>query len=418
MLTSLDERTIPQMVVMKRFPILLSLFLAVFLIAGADGCSSDPNVEGAKLDLRNQDYDRALGNLETALEKDPANSEALELKGRVLSEKAFATMDQDEHIALIMSMIEAFNKAKSIDPLLVETVTNGLRFAYANEFTRGIQAFNRGKNDDSEFVVAARYFNTSGEIFPDSSAAFVNEAYAYMNANQPENALRPFERALEAGDTEPDTYRFLAGLYQTYDRPAEGIALLEKANEMYPENTDIQTELLNAYQASGQTDKALDRYKDAVDREPDNKLFRYNYGSLLVQVERYEEAIEQLQAAIAIDPDYGNAHYNLGAAYTHMAVDVNAQISELDDKLRAERGGLSRDEIQKRENEIIALGDRRKELFGASIEPLENAKRLLEGSGEDAQGVCAALYQSYVQVNELDKARGVAECAGYSDSND
>ncbi len=402
---------------MKRFPILLSLFLAIFLIAGADGCSSDPNVEGAKLDLRNQDYDRALGNLQIALDKDPSNSEALELKGRVLSEKAFANMDPDEHIALIMSMIESFNQAKSIDPLLTETVTNGLRFAYASEFTRGIQAFNRGKNDDTEFVTAARYFNTSGEIFPDSSAAFVNEAYAYMNANQPENAIVPFERALAAGDTEADSYRFLAGLYQTYDRPSEGIALLEKANEMYPENADIQTELLNAYQLSGQIDKALDRYKDAVDREPDNKLYRYNYGSLLVQVERYEEAVAQLESAIALDADYGNAHYNLGAAYINMAVDVNAQIGEMDDKLRAERDNLSRDEIQKREGEIIALGDRRKELFGAAVAPLENAKRILEGAGEDAQGVCAALYQSYVQVNELDKAKSVAQCAGYSDSN-
>ncbi|NBW94064.1 MAG: hypothetical protein EBR20_06845, partial [Bacteroidetes bacterium] len=77
--------------VMNRFPLFLSLIFAAFLIAGADGCSSDPNVEGAKLDLRNQDYDRALGNLETALENNPQNAEAYELKGRVLSEKAFAT---------------------------------------------------------------------------------------------------------------------------------------------------------------------------------------------------------------------------------------------------------------------------------------------------------------------------------------
>ncbi|MBT4053224.1 MAG: hypothetical protein HOE73_09055, partial [Bacteroidetes Order II. Incertae sedis bacterium] len=123
---------------MKRFPILLSLLIGAFLFIGADGCSSDPNVEGAKLDLRNQDYDRALQNLETALEKDPANSEALELKGRVLSEKAFAIMDQAEHIDLIHQMVDAFTAAKNIDPLLDETVTNSMRFAYASEFTRGI----------------------------------------------------------------------------------------------------------------------------------------------------------------------------------------------------------------------------------------------------------------------------------------
>ena len=405
------------MVLMKRFPIFLSLLLGVFLLAGADGCSSDPNVEGAKLDLRSQDYDRALSNLETALEKNPANSEALELKGRVLSEKAFATLDQAEHIALITDMIAAFTAAKAADPLLEETVTNSMRFAYANEFTRGIQAFNRGKNDDTEFVVAAKYFHTAGDIFADSSGAYVNEAYAYMNANQPENAVVPFEMALDAGDIEPDTYRFLAGLYANYDRSNEGIALLEKASEMYPENIDIQTELLNAYQVTGQTDKALERYRLAVDRDPDNKLFRYNYGSLLVQVERYDEAIEQLEAAIALDADYSNAYYNLGAAYINMAVDVNAQIAALDDKLRADRDGLSRAEIQKREDAINVLVDKRKEFFGLAVAPLEKAKVLLEGAGEDAEGVCRALYQSYVQVNEVAKAQSIATCAGYADSD-
>ncbi len=406
------------MVVMKRFPILLSLLIGAFLFIGADGCSSDPNVEGAKLDLRNQDYDRALQNLETALEKDPANSEALELKGRVLSQKAFAIMDQAEHIDLIHQMVDAFTAAKNIDPLLDETVTNSMRFAYASEFTRGIQAFNRGRNDDSEFVVAARYFHTAGDIFPDSSGAFVNEAYAYMNANQPEDAIAPFEMALETGDTEPDTYRFLAGLYQTYDRVDDGIALLEDAASQFPENADVQTELLNAYQASGQIDKALESYKTAVEREPDNKLFRFNYGTLLTQIEDYPAAVAQLEKAIELDPDYSNAYYNLGAAYINMAVDVNDQVRSLDEALSAERGDLSRDQISEREATINALVDERREIFDSAIAPLETAKSLFESAGEDATGVCMALYQSYVQTDELDKARSVEECAGYSDTGE
>ena len=406
------------MVVMKRFPILLSLLIGAFLFIGADGCSSDPNGEGAKLDLRNQDYDRALQNLETALEKDPANSEALELKGRVLSQKAFAIMDQAEHIDLIHQMVDAFTAAKNIDPLLDETVTNSMRFAYASEFTRGIQAFNRGRNDDSEFVVAARYFHTAGDIFPDSSGAFVNEAYAYMNANQPEDAIAPFEMALETGDTEPDTYRFLAGLYQTYDRVDDGIALLEDAASQFPENADVQTELLNAYQASGQIDKALESYKTAVEREPDNKLFRFNYGTLLTQIEDYPAAVAQLEKAIELDPDYSNAYYNLGAAYINMAVDVNDQVRSLDEALSAERGDLSRDQISEREATINALVDERREIFDSAIAPLETAKSLFESAGEDATGVCMALYQSYVQTDELDKARSVEECAGYSDTGE
>ena len=401
---------------MNRFPLFLSLIFGVLIIAGADGCSSDPNVEGAKLDLRNQDYDRALSNLETALENNPQNAEAYELKGRVLSEKAFATQDQDAHIETIVDMLEAYGNAVQYDPTYQETVTNALRFAFANEFQRGIQAFNRGRNDDSQFLVAARYFNTAGVIQPDSSGAYVNEAYAYMNGGQPESAIGPFERALEAGDTEPETYRFLAQLYQTNDRSDEAVGLLEDAAAMYPENVDIQTELLNAYQLTGQVDKALENYSSAVERDPGNALFRYNYGSLLIQVARYAEALAQLQAAVEIDPEYSSAYYNIGAAHINQAVDVNAAISDLDDALRENRDDMSNDEIESAEAEIDAKVEERRMHFQAAVSPLEEAKRLFEANGEDVGDVCRALYQSYAQTNQTDKAQSVAACAGYSDN--
>lgn len=401
---------------MNRFPLFLSLIFGVLIIAGADGCSSDPNVEGAKLDLRNQDYDRALQNLETALETNPQNAEAYELKGRVLSEKAFSTQDQDAHIETILEMLEAFDSAVENDPTYGESVTNSLRFAFANEFQRGIQAFNRGRNDESQFLVAARYFNTAGVIQPDSSGAYVNEAYAYMNGGQPESAIEPFENALETGDTEPETFRFLAQLYQTNDRSDEAVGLLEEAAAMYPENVDIQTELLNAYQITGQIDKALERYSSAVERDPENALFRYNYGSLLIQVGRYSEAIAQLEEAISLDSQYSSAYYNIGVAHINQAVDVNSEISDMDDSLRENRDSMSDAEIEAAEAAIDAKVEERRMHFQAAVAPLEEAKTLFETNGEDVGDVCRALYQSYAQTNQTDKAQSVAECAGYSDN--
>ena len=404
------------MAVMKRFPIFLSLLLGAFLLLGADGCSSDPNVEGAKLDLRNKDYDRALQNLATALEKDPANAEAYELKGRVLSEKATATPDQVEHIELIMEMVDAFESATSIDPTYTEAVITSLRFSYVSEFQRGTQAFNRGRNDESEFLTAARYFRSAADIMPDSSGAYVNEAFSYMNGKQPENAIGPFQDALAAGDTDPDTYRLLSTLYSENDRMDDSIELLETASNMYPEDVEIQSELLNAYQLSGQIDKALDRYRTAVEGDPDNSLYRYNYGSLLVQAGQNVPALEQLQAALAIDPNHSNAYYNIGAVYINQAVDTNTRVAELDDALRAVRADLSRDQIDEREAAIDVLVDERREFFALAIAPLETARGLFETNEEDVMDVCRALYQSYAQTNQTDKAQDVSACAGYEDN--
>jgi len=401
---------------MKRTSILLSLLVAIFVLTAADGCSSDPNVEGAKLDLRNKDYDRALSNLETALDTNPANAEALELKGRVLSEMAFATEDPAEHTRLIGEMVAAFEKAGEADPALEPEITRSMRFAYANEFQRGVQAFNRGRNDDSEFAVAAQYFGNASVIQPDSSGAYVNQAYAYMNASQPNMAMEPFEKALETGDTEPETFRFLATLYASNDRSADAIALLERGASLYPENVDLQTELLVAYQTAGQIDKAMERYASAVQRDPENELYRYNYGTLLTQMERYDEAIEQLNAALAVNPEYANAYYNLGAVYINQAVDVNEELGRLDDELRANQDDYSDAEVERRQNQLNDMVEQRRALFGNAVAPLEKAKELFEAQGEDASAVCRALFQAYVQINETDKAQAISACAGYDDA--
>lgn len=401
---------------MKRISLFLCVLLTGIVLMGADGCSSDPNVEGAKLDLRNKDYDRALQNVETALRTNPANAEALELKGQILSEKAFATEDLAEHTDLIAQMVEAFNAALAIDPLLEPTVQRSLSIAYVNEFQRGIQAFNRARTNSEEYVAAAEYFGTASTIRPDSAGAYVNRAYALMNTGNIADAIVPFEMAIAKGDDELDTYRFLADLYLRNGREAEAVPLLERASSMYPENVDVQTELLNAFQVTGQTDRALALYEAAVEREPDNRLFRFNFGTLLTSAERYDEAIEQLRQAIRIDPEYGNAQYNLGAAYINKAVDVNNRINEVDDNLRTNRSTMTAAQISAADTEIDRLAEERRSLFQQAIEPLSTARRITEAAGESATAICQALYQSYVQTNQLELAQTIAECAGYSDN--
>ncbi|MCH8276837.1 MAG: tetratricopeptide repeat protein [Bacteroidetes bacterium] len=403
---------------MKRLSVLMSLLLGSVLLIGADGCSSDPNVEGAKLDLRNKDYDRALQNLETALVTNPDNTDALELKGRVLGEKAFTIQNIEEHAALIAEMVESYGRAVALDSTLADAVTLSLRIAFSREFQLGIQAFNRGSDDQNEYNTAATYFGTASVIQPDSSGAYVNQAYALMRADRPNDAIAPFEMALERGDTQEDTYRFLAGLYQANDQDEEAVTLLETASGRYPDNVDVQTELLNAYQLAGQIDRAMSMYEGAVREDPANKLFRYNYGSMLVLKELYDEAIVQLSAAVELDPEYGNAQYNMGAAYINKAVNVNDRINEIDDEVRAKKDELSDDEEAEMNAEIDRLAEERKGLFGQAIAPLEAARVLYEASGEDATEVCQALFQSYVQTGQTELAQGVSECAGYDDLGD
>ena len=390
------------------------------MLLGADGCSSDPNVEGAKLDLRNKDYDRALQNIEKALESDPQNAEAHYIKGQILNEQAFATEDAAEHTRLLDQMVASYNRAVELDPERASDVENRLRLAYFNEFQRGVQAFNRGQqaaDGAGEYSAAAAYFGNAAEIAPDSVDAYMNQAFALINAKRTADAIAPFEMAIEKGDTSVDTYVYLADLYRMNDQPEKAIPVLEQARELHPENADVQAQLLNAYVVSGQADRAVQVYKEAVQNDPSNKLYRYNYGSILLETEDYEGAIEQLGQAVAIDPDYTNAQYNLGAAYINTAVALNDQVSAMDDDLRARRSELSDAQIDEIEAEMDRLAQQRTEMFSKAIPHLEKARMLTDAEGGDATGICQALFQAYAQTGQTEKVEAVSACAGYEDMN-
>lgn len=403
---------------MKRLPLLLALLFGGFLLIAADGCSSDPNVEGAKLDLKNKDYDRALENINQALETNPENAEAHELKGQILQEQAFAVQDADQHTAMLGEMMDAYNRSINLDPARSATVENQLKLAYFNEFQRGIQAFNRAQQAaDSErgmaFSNAASYFGNAATIFPDSIGAYINQAFAYFSGGMGEKAIGPFEKAVEGGDTSEDTFVYLADLYRTTQQADKGIALLEKARTLYPQNESLQAQLMNFYVMGGREAEAMKVYQDAVDSDPNNKLYRYNYGSLLLETEDYDGAIVQLSAAAELDPGYANAQYNLGAAYVNKAVMVNEEVNKADDELREKKADLSADQIKQMEMKIEGLVEERRGLFASAVGPLEKAKMLGEAEGSDLKGICQALFQSYAQTGQTDKAQSVSECAGY-----
>ncbi len=399
----------------KRFPVYLALFALGVVMMGANGCSSNPYVEGAKLDIRNEDYDRALESLNTALDEEPENAEAYQLKGDVYRAMAFeAGVTVDEFESHINNMLDAYDQAVQYDPELADVIQRAKRIAYLQTFQEGAQGFERGQTDEGAYVEAAAYFDTAAMIQPDSIGAYVNEAYALLNAGMPADAIEPFETAVEMGDDRVDTYIYLSQLYATEGRTADAVALLEDAQVMWPENAELQSQLLNAYVQAGMTDRALEQYAMAVEQFPDNPLYRYNYGSLLLEMERYDEAISQLQAASDLEPENADAYYNLGAAYVNQAVIVNDRISELVDQVREDEG-LTAAEEAAISAELEELDVERSALFEAAITPLERARELALESGEDTAAMCMALFQAYVQVGRESDAEAVTSCAGYDE---
>ena len=399
---------------MKRYILLFALLLAIGTIAE----SALAQIRRAERALRNEQLDEAMALINTALEGDPEDDKAYEVRARIHQAQATA-MGPEQYIGHVTAMKEDFERAMTLNPKVIDDITNQLQIFWVGEFNKGIEQFNNGQDVELteeqaafHYRMSAQHFEASAVVFPDSADSYVNWAYALLRASDDVGAIRPFTLALEYGSPDLEIFSFLGRIYLTNEMADDAVPVLETGVEEFPNDVGLQDLLLNAYAQTGQTDRALARYKSTVESNPSNRIYRYNYGSLLLQSEEYDEAIVHLSEAIALDPGYVDAYYNLGAAYINKANSIQVQINALDDSLRANRDTMSAEEQEAESAKIDELIAERVSLYEQSIPPLEEAKRL--GDADEArnvQEICMALYQAYGQTNQMEKLDSVSVCA-------
>ena len=396
-----------------KYSILLFTLLFGFVIE-----SSGQSIRRAERALRSGELVEALTEANGVLEENEEDHRVHDILARIHEAMAAGT-PPDEYVGHIAAMKSAYDRVIEIRPRDEQKINLLLISKWVNEFNAGIAEFNnaRAAGEDSTewfYRMSAAHFEASSIVQPDSADSYVNWAYALLGAGDELGAIGPLEKSLEYGGPDLDTYGILARSMLRNERAEDAVILLERALfEEDLEDSGLQDLLLNAYAQTGDSERALATYQQAVQEDPDNKLYRYNYGSLLLQEERYDESIEQLKVAAAIDNSYTDALYNLGAAHINKANEVQKEINEKDDWLRENRDDLSEEEQAARAEELDALIAERVALYEQSVAPLEQAKAAAETQeAETLEQICFALYQAYAQTNQMDKVEAVQACAG------
>lgn len=139
-------------------------------------------------------------------------------------------------------------------------------------------------------------------------------AFVYRAVDQPEKALRAYDRAIEAAPTSPIAYIEMASLYAKLDRVEDAMDLLERAVDRVSDPADLLRALGDIYirQAalSAQSSmparrlkSALRIFERAVKDRPDDQSLLFQLGDLYLLNGEFEKAILCFEQIEALNPN-------------------------------------------------------------------------------------------------------------------
>ena len=107
----------------------------------------------------------------------------------------------------------------------------------------------------------------------------------------------------------------LGDAYLAAGRTDEGIASLEKARSLAPQDAKIYNNLGLAYAHAGRNREALAVLEQAVKLAPDKAPVRLSYGNTLLAAGRQAEAMAEFERAVALSPDNSQARFALANGF-------------------------------------------------------------------------------------------------------
>jgi tetratricopeptide (TPR) repeat protein len=386
--------SIPGVAMRRMFPLLVLLAIVGFFTTTGFQCGS-AEVTSAKLYMQQSQWDKAEQSLLKELAKNSNNEEAWFLLGQTrLEMKKYNGMN------------EAYTKALEINKTHASEIGRNRLAIWAKLYNDGVAAYNAGKEDPAKYDEAIEDFDTAISLCPDSAGTYYVAALTHYAMENNAAAKDHLKMSLERNPSDGISANFLGQLYymEGLEKKAAkdsvgALALFQQAAEAFevaykadPEDMENITNLIDAYERADQSDKAMALTKEAVESDPENKIFRYAYGVFLLQQEDFEGSIAQFEKAVQLDPEYDDATYNLGVAYLNWGVKLKQDADK-----KAEEAAAAGKEIKE---------DRTyQEQFRAAIPYLEKAA---EARQDDAT-LWQQLGKVYANLNMVEKSLAAFE---------
>lgn len=350
---------------------LVRFFPVIVVVAGMVlvACQSK-ELTSAKVYIQQDQWDKAIEQLEMAVENYPDDAEAHYLLG-----EGYASKGKYE------AMNEQYEQSLELSDEFAQLIAASRDKYWVQNFNKGVRKINQ---DSTEAAIQA--FKTAQLIDPSRPESYNNLAITYLRQDRIEDAIAAYQDLIEADPENVKAMNELGRLYIQSEAYEKAVELEQEVLEKEPDNADAVFNLGMAYDQMGQRQKARETYERALEVSPNNPDLLFNVARINFMSGDYETAIDLFKQVIEQNPDDFDANLNVGNAFLTMA---DEKRKELRDK---ENAG---EEITEEELEQM------QELYRQAIPYLEKAAE----AQPEVSNIWYNLGVAYVNIGESEKGK-------------
>jgi len=220
---------------------------------------------------------------------------------------------------------------------------NNKRSAAQSLYSQGLAQLSR-----DDYARAAAFFEKAAETDPNYAEAWYQAGFSYGMMGRHQDALRASKQAARLRPEWAETFINIGASSFALGQFKEAVEAYRQAARLDDDNADVQFALGLSLGKLSRTDEEILAHKRAVAMKPDHagaieqlgaayfkqkrfadalaafeqlKTYKpeaktYNYlGESYFELGKTEDAVEALNNAVAYNPDFAKARYNLGRAY-------------------------------------------------------------------------------------------------------
>lgn len=180
-------------------------------------------------------------------------------------------------------------------------------------YTQSKENLRQGLGD----LAAARYKEAS-QIFAKAVVKNPDEPYTHIFLGislywqgQIQAAIAEYLTALKLDPKNPEAHQLLGIAYAWQGKIEDALKSFQTALKYAPNRPDTHMNLGSTYAALGKYEEALFHFRTSTDLDSRNPLYFYQLASLLELLERDKNAEDAFKRAIALYPNYEEAHLSL-----------------------------------------------------------------------------------------------------------